>query len=113
MEWKDTPLPEDAAINAAHPLRSGRHDLYAEAMYLVGACHSKGKLVNLVTWLLLAREDGAKLKQAARDYLDALEDSDTTLRDVDLAISHLKETAVLWAQEEAIAKVEQKKENGQ
>lgn len=48
----DTPLPEDAAIKAAHPTRTGRHDLYAEAMRLVGARRSKGGLVELVCWLL-------------------------------------------------------------
>ena len=49
----DSPLPEDDAIALAHPLRSGRHDLYAEAMRLVGARRSKGGLVELVCWLLL------------------------------------------------------------
>lgn len=51
--WRDEPLPEDDAITLAHPLRSGRHDLYAEAMRLVGARRSKGGLVELVCWLLL------------------------------------------------------------
>lgn len=56
MSWDDDkPLPEDEAIKAAHPLRSGRHDLYQEAMRLVGAKRSKGALVELVTWLLLQR----------------------------------------------------------
>lgn len=49
----DQPLPEDEAIKAAHPLRSGRHDLYGEAMRLVGAKHSKAALVELVNWLLV------------------------------------------------------------
>lgn len=57
MTWDDDkPLPEDAEISAAHPLRSGRHDLYQEAMRLVGARHSKFALVELVTWLLLKAE---------------------------------------------------------
>jgi hypothetical protein len=56
----DKPLPEDEAIEAAHPLRTGRHDLYREAMRLVGARHSKGGLVNLVTWLLYRVERGEK-----------------------------------------------------
>lgn len=57
MSWDgDKPLPEDDAIAASHPLRSGRHDLYAEAMRLVGAKHSKGALVALVNWLLNERE---------------------------------------------------------
>jgi len=44
---------EAEAIKAAHPLRSGRHDLYAEAMRLVGERHAKADLVDLVTWLLV------------------------------------------------------------
>ncbi|AKU93353.1 hypothetical protein AKJ09_00085 [Labilithrix luteola] len=59
--WKsedDLPLPEDAAIKAAHPVRSDRHDLYAEAMRLVGARYSKHGLVALVNWLLHRIEAG-------------------------------------------------------
>lgn len=54
LEWDedDLPLPEDNEIRAAHPTRTGRHDLYAEAMRLVGAKRSKGALVDLVVWLL-------------------------------------------------------------
>lgn len=50
--WQDRPTPEDDAIDAAHPLKTGRHDLYAEAMRLVGDRHSKYRLVDLVNWLL-------------------------------------------------------------
>lgn len=50
-----TPNERDE-IRAAHPLRSKRHDLYAEAMRLVGERHAKGDLVDLVTWLLLRAE---------------------------------------------------------
>ena len=50
--WGDTPLPEDQAIDATFPTRSGRHDLYDEARRLVGARHSKGGLIALVNWLL-------------------------------------------------------------
>lgn len=49
------PLPEDAAIEAAHPLRTGDHATYAEAMRLVGARSAKGDLVDLVNWLLRQR----------------------------------------------------------
>lgn len=58
LEWSDSdqPLPEDDAIAAAHPLKSGRHDLYQEAMRMVGAKRSKGALVDLVTWLLVRVE---------------------------------------------------------
>lgn len=48
----DRKLPEDDAIMAVFPTRSGRHDLYREAMRLVGAKHSKGGLVAVVNWLL-------------------------------------------------------------
>jgi hypothetical protein len=47
---------EAQAIIAAHPLNTGRHDLYAEAMRLVGARHGKGELVELVNWLLAERD---------------------------------------------------------
>ena len=51
--WNDDrPLPEDAAIAAAHPLRSGDHARYMEALRLVGAKRSKCALVDLVSWLL-------------------------------------------------------------
>lgn len=49
---------EQRLINAAHPLCTGRHDLYAEAMRLVGERHAKGDLVELVNWLLFRLEDG-------------------------------------------------------
>lgn len=55
-EWADKPLPEEAEIRAAHPCQSGRHDLYAEALRLVGAKRSKFGLVCLVAWLLLRAE---------------------------------------------------------
>lgn len=51
----DQPLPEDDAIRAAHPCETDRHDLYADAMRLVGAKRSKGALVDLVNWLLATR----------------------------------------------------------
>lgn len=57
----DQPLPEDDAIKAAHPTRSGRHDLYEEAMRLVGAKHSKAALVELVNWLLVERDEAREL----------------------------------------------------
>lgn len=58
-QWcsEDRPSPEDDEISAAspHPMRSGRHDLYAEAMRFVGAKQSKAALVDLVNWLLQQR----------------------------------------------------------
>lgn len=61
--WEDADLPEEAEIAASHPTRTGRHDLYAEAMRLVGAKRSKGELVKLVNWLL-HRAEGAKARTA-------------------------------------------------
>lgn len=61
IEWDvDRPIPEDAAIKAAHPTRSGRHDEYQEAMRMVGAKRSKGALVELVSWLLIRVKDADK-----------------------------------------------------
>lgn len=57
---RDKPLPEDAAIAAAFPTLTGRHDIYAEAMRLVGAKHSKAALVALVNWLLLERANARR-----------------------------------------------------
>jgi len=58
--WGDRSLPEDDAIDAAFPTRSEipeQHAIYAEAMRLVGACRSKGRLVSLVNWLLRRLND--------------------------------------------------------
>jgi hypothetical protein len=49
---EDKPLPEDAQISDAHPLRTNDHKTYAEAVRLVSAKHSKYALVDLVNWLL-------------------------------------------------------------
>lgn len=58
-EWGDKPIPEDDVIEAAHPVRSGRNDLYQEASRFVGAKRSKVALINLVTWLLVRIADRA------------------------------------------------------
>jgi hypothetical protein len=64
-EADDQPLPEDKAIDAAHPINDERNDeLYEEALRLVGARRSKYGLVELVTWLL-ARERDAKSERDA------------------------------------------------
>jgi hypothetical protein len=54
LAWSDDdrPLPEDEAIQAAHPLKTKAYDRHREAMRLVGAKRSKGALVDLVNWLL-------------------------------------------------------------
>lgn len=49
---EDRPLPEDDEIMAAHPMRTGNHERYAEAARLVGAKRSKYALIDLVNWLL-------------------------------------------------------------
>lgn len=56
-DWEDSPLPEDQEIKQHHPTRTGRHDLYNEAMRLVGAKRSKQGLVELVNWLLHKAEN--------------------------------------------------------
>lgn len=53
--WKeqgDKAIPEDVGIELTHPVRSGRHDLYQEAMRLVSAKHSKYGIIGIVNWLL-------------------------------------------------------------
>ena len=77
-EWRDEdrPLPEDAAINAAHPIRTGNHAAYAEATRMVGAKRSKGALVELVNWLLTRNEQPGEaalteIEKYARAVLDA------------------------------------------
>ena len=63
LEWtdEDRGIPEDDAIDAVHPAHTNQHhDLYGEAMRMVGAKRSKGALVDLVTWLLIERETLAR-----------------------------------------------------
>lgn len=75
--WKDQddkPLPEDEAIEAAFPTRSGRHDLYAEARRLVRARYSKGGLVALVNWLLHRAEQEPALRDQATVWLHRFAD---------------------------------------
>ncbi len=54
----DKPLPEDAAIMAAHPMSTGDHARYDVARRLVNAKYSKGALVELVNWLLSRIPEG-------------------------------------------------------
>ncbi len=79
QEWGDKPLPEDGVIDAAHPTRSGRHDLYVEAMRLVGAKQSKGALVALVNWLLQPKgqsvSEGSVASRVDKDLVDELNDA--------------------------------------
>jgi energy-converting hydrogenase A subunit M len=74
----DHPLPEDDAIAAAHPMRTGKHDTYQEANRLVSAKHSKGALVELVNWLLVERDALKKELAIEQSEFDAvLSDRDT------------------------------------
>lgn len=65
----DEALPEDAAIDAAHPMVTGVHDYYPVALRLVGARRSKYGLVNLVNWLLtrIDAAESAKVTALTKD----------------------------------------------
>lgn len=52
-EWEDRHDAWTEQIRAAYPTRSGSHEEYETAMYMVSARHSKGELVALVNWLLV------------------------------------------------------------
>jgi hypothetical protein len=67
--FKDSSDRDDecsAAIAAAHPTLTGKHDLYVQAMKMVGNRYSKGALVCLVNWLLAERdrEEAAAKREA-------------------------------------------------
>lgn len=66
-EWDDRDLKqeEEQAMHDAFPTRSQRHDLYQEAMRMVGAKRSKGELVRLVNWLLHRAEPPAPENEIA------------------------------------------------
>ena len=66
MAWDDGPLPEDEEIRATHPTRTHLHETYGEAMRLVGATRSKGKLVDLVNWLLVERDKARSEAETAK-----------------------------------------------
>jgi hypothetical protein len=50
--WGDKLDEWSAAIDASHPMKTGAHDAYTQAMKMVGSRKSKGALVGLVCWLL-------------------------------------------------------------
>ena len=62
-DWEDVDDEWTGAIKAAHPARSGSHDEWGTAMVMVGHRHSKGELVALVNWLLVANR---KLKSGTK-----------------------------------------------
>ncbi len=74
LDWDDKQLPEDKEIDDCHPSRTGKHELYAEAMRLVGARHSKGGLVELVNWLLHRTDRMSRLLDAVRPLFNAKHD---------------------------------------
>lgn len=60
----DQPLAEDAEIDAAHPVNVSDpavHEVYQEALRMVGARRSKYGLVNLVHWLLWKNKEATAL----------------------------------------------------
>lgn len=94
-DWGDKPLPEDVPIDAAMPPATGRHDLYWDAMRLVGARRSKGSLVALVNWLL-ARVSNAERRAEEAEHAAHIAES---IADSDGA--HFKAMALLQRAEEA------------
>lgn len=60
-----TPEEERDAIAKAFPTHTGRHNLWAEAMRLVGERHAKGDLVELVNWLLLRNDESERARREA------------------------------------------------
>lgn len=67
---EDRPLPEDSKIEEAHPLNSGEHELYAEAVRMVGAKRSKYALVDLVHWLLVRLKTEVKTQGGPSKSVD-------------------------------------------
>jgi len=62
-------------IDAAHPLKTGEHDLFKEAMGLVGERPGKTDLVKLVNFLLYERkrlEHEVRLLGSAKELANAL-----------------------------------------
>lgn len=76
-EWtSDQPLPEDERISAAHPMETGNHALFEEAMRLVGARYSKFGLVNLVNWQLSELDASMRREGVLRDALASINQED-------------------------------------
>ena len=55
QEWADRPDEWTDRIKAVHPMNTGKHEVYATAMKMVGNRHGKFSLVALVNWLLMER----------------------------------------------------------
>lgn len=71
----DKPIPEDEAIKAAHPIRTGKHAVYVRALEMVSAKHSKGALVEMVNWLLVEIEKHDEVSAKAIESLRAERDA--------------------------------------
>ena len=72
-EWRNSRLPEDDAIAAAHPTKTGDDTLFAEAHRMVTARRSKPGLVALVNWLLsrvVKAEHNAEVELTERKRID-------------------------------------------
>jgi hypothetical protein len=64
--WGDRPDEWTDAISVAFPTRSGRHDLFARAMAMVGNRNAKAALVSLVNWLLVRLAEAERRETEAR-----------------------------------------------
>jgi hypothetical protein len=61
LHWEDVDDEWSEQIRAAHPMHSGAHEQYGIAMEMVGHRHSKGRLVELVNWLLVTAKRAAQV----------------------------------------------------
>jgi hypothetical protein len=74
IRWEEKTDEYSDAINVAFPTRSGSHAEYAKAMTMVGNRHSKGELVALVNWLLVAVRDAEGFKAELISMFETLKD---------------------------------------
>ena len=63
---------EEQKIYDAHPLYTGRHDLYTRALRLVSERKRKADFVGLVNWLLAESESWRPIETAPHDGTDVL-----------------------------------------
>lgn len=93
--WEDSKTPEDEAIKAVHPVRSGRHELFQRAQELIHPRRSKYALVEMVNWLL-HRIDDAEQKVRSAPNADAVFAARAllinSLTDIDFAYHALTKT---------------------
>lgn len=65
LRWNDVEDKWNLVIHESFPTRSGSHTEYALAMEMVGNRRSKGQLVALVNWLLIAWKRAEKERDTA------------------------------------------------